>query len=93
MQECDAHLNYIGSTRNLFSDALPRMTHLDNIEAYDCDNKIPCAKFCFAIDNETPASKPHFALDLMIIDGMKLNDPYCVLIINKINNHNNLIIK
>ena len=51
MQECDVHLNHIDGTSNLFADALPRILRLDDTEAYDCDNKILCPQFCFAIDN------------------------------------------
>ena len=45
MQEFDVYSNYIDGTSNLFAEALSRTPRLDDIEAYDCDNKIPCAKF------------------------------------------------
>ena len=37
------------------------------------------------MDNEIQASKLHFALDLVSIARMQLNDPYCAPIINTIN--------
>ena len=45
MQEHDVHLKHVDSTINLFADALPITPHLDDIVAYDYDNKIPCTKF------------------------------------------------
>ena len=69
-QEHNANLNHIDGASNLFSDALLRIPRLDDIDAYDCDNKITCAKFYFAMYNENPASKKPFALCLANISGM-----------------------
>ena len=77
IQEHNVHLNHIEGASNLFADALSRMPLLDDTDAYDCDNKIPCAKFHFAIDNETSASKQNLTLDLVNIAGTQLNDPCC----------------
>ena len=45
--------------------------------------------YFFAMDNEIPDSKPHFTLYLVSIAETRLNDTYCALIINTINNHKN----
>ena len=33
------------------------------VEAYDCNDNIACARFCCAVENEMPASQPHYTLD------------------------------
>ena len=57
------HLNHVDGTSNLFSDALSRTHRIDDIEDYDCYNKILCTQFCYAVCNEIPSSQPSFALD------------------------------
>ena len=65
------------------------MHRLDAAEAYDCDDKMPCTKFCFAMDKEETALKPHFALDLLNIARTQLNFSCCVLVFNTISSHKN----
>ena len=73
-QEYDVHLNHIDGTSNLFADALSRTPRLDDVEAYDCNNKIACTKICFAVKHEIPSSQPTFALDLEHISNKQIND-------------------
>ena len=81
------HLNHVDGTINLLSDSLSREPRLDDIEACECNNKNPCAKFCCAMDNEMPSSQPPFSLDLINIANEQISYSYCAPIISTINNH------
>ena len=60
MQEHDACSIHIDDESNLFAEALSRMPRVDDIDAYDCDNKIPCTAFCFSMDKEIIRMDNHY---------------------------------
>ena len=82
MQEFDVHLNHVDETRNIFTDALSKIPRLDDIKAYDCNNKKPVTKLCCTMDNEIPSSQS-FALDLLNIT--EKNQPYFLYSYHKCN--------
>ena len=92
IQEYDIHLNHISGKDNLFADALSRLPRLDALEAYDCDNILPCTKFCYAFENAIPEKSPEFALELDAISREQYSDPFCAPIIQNISQQRNFFL-
>ena len=75
-------MNYIDGSTNVFTNTLSRIPRLDDIEAYDCENIIPCTHLCYTLDHVIPDVEPPFALDLVKIAKDQMKDQFCVPIIH-----------